>query len=371
MDEQPSRGDGKRAAASSSGAAPLTAADVSRYFSRRFGAPVLIRNMRQTFPGLSRVTWLVQAEIAGERQDFALRVDPPGGGLGFHPLRTEWEIYRRLWNTCIPVPEPLWFDEDVEFADGRPHMVRRLVDGKMSVDRLSEQSAEGALIRKRVAFEHAERLARLHTLDWRALHFEELFQAPNDAPDALHAEFRIWRERWNREKPAGYAVIEEALCWLEEQLPRDPPRISLLKGNNGLGEEIWRGERIVAMCDWELASLSDGTLDLAFSQGTLGLHDYAETLRHYESIVGHEVPAHRLAAGAFVTWFKMLVCGVVGMHNRFVRGDPRIQLLSAGLVYTKGTEHKLARCIGKDLVEAWQKIANEDKSYYVSARGTK
>jgi aminoglycoside phosphotransferase (APT) family kinase protein len=364
VDERPSPEDRKRASVSSSGTAPLTAADVGRYFSRRFGSPVLIRNLRQTFPGLSRITWLIQAEIAGERQDFAVRVDPPGGGLGFHPLRTEWEIYRRLWNTCIPVPEPLWFDENVEFADGRPHMVRRLVEGKMSVDRLTDQGAEGA-------FDHAEMLARLHMLDWRALHFEDLFPAPKDAADALHAEFRIWRERWNQEKPGGYAVIEEALCWLEEHLPRDPPRISLLKGNNGLGEEIWRGEKIVAMCDWELASLSDGTLDLAFSQGTLGLHHYADTLRHYESFVGYEVPAHRLAAGAFVTWFKMLVCGVVGMHNRFVRGDPRIQLLSAGLVYTKGTEHKLARCIGKDLVEAWQTIAIEDQSYYVNARGTK
>jgi hypothetical protein len=68
----------------------------------------------------------------------------------------------------------------------------------------------------------------------------------------------------------------------------------------------------------------------------------------------------------------MLVCGVVGMHNRFVSGgDSRIQLLSAGLVCTKGTEHKLARCIGMDLVEAWRTIANEDKSYYVGARGSK
>jgi aminoglycoside phosphotransferase (APT) family kinase protein len=328
--------------------------------------------MRQTFPGLSRVTWLVHAEILGERQDFALRVDPPGGGLGFHPLRTEWEIYRRLWKSRVPVPEPLWFDQDIDFADGRAHMVRRLVEGTMSIANLSDQGALGALVRKHVAFEHAEKLAQLHTLDWRALRFEELFPAPKDPSDAFHAEFRIWRERWDQGKPGGYSVIEEALCWLEENLPRDPPRISLLKGNNGLGEEIWRGEKIVAMCDWELASLGDGTLDLAFSQGTLGLHDFFETLRHYEKCVGHAVPLHRIAAGAFVTWFKMLVCGIVGMHNRFIgTRDSRIQLLSAGLVYTKGTEHKLARCIGRDLVEAWQTIADEDKSYYVGARGSK
>jgi aminoglycoside phosphotransferase (APT) family kinase protein len=237
--------------------------------------------LRQTFPGLSRITWLVHAEVAGKRADFALRVDPPGGGLGFHSLHTEWEVYRRLWKSPVPVPEPLWFDQDLEFADGRAHMVRRLVDGTMSVANLSDQNEQGAFVRKRVAFEHAEKLAQLHTLDWKSLGFDDLFPPPADASDALHAEFGIWRTRSDQGKPGGYSVIEEALCWLEENLPRDSPRISLLKGNNGLGEEIWRGQQIVAMCDWELASLGDGTLDLAFWQGTLGLHDFSETLRHY------------------------------------------------------------------------------------------
>jgi aminoglycoside phosphotransferase (APT) family kinase protein len=350
----------------------LNADEVARYFSGRLNAPVLIRGLRQTFPGLSRQTWLVHAEVGGERQDFALRIDPPGGGLGPQPLRIEWEIYLRLWKSPVPVPEPLWFDEGIDFANGHAHMVRRLVDGTMSVAGLNDSGVRGPEVRRKVAFEHAEKLALVHTFDWKAHRFDEILAAPENPADAMQAEFRIWRNEWDKERPGGYTVVEEALCWLEENLPRDSPRISLLKGNNGLGEEIWRGEKIVAMCDWELASLSDGSLDLAFSQGTLSLHDYAETLRHYEDCVGHRVPPHRLAAGAFVTWFKMLVCGIVKMHNRFMNGnDRRVQLLSAGLVYTKGTEHKLARCIGKDLVEAWTTIANEDKSYYVDARGSK
>jgi aminoglycoside phosphotransferase (APT) family kinase protein len=36
-----------------------------------------------------------------------------------------------------------------------------------------------------------------------------------------------------------------------------------VKGNNGLGEEIWQGTRIVAMSDWELASIGDPAFDFA------------------------------------------------------------------------------------------------------------
>ena len=57
--------------------------------------------------------------------------------------------------------------------------------------------------------------------------------------------------------------------------------LSLLKGNNGIGEEIWPDGRIVALSDWELATIGDPALDWAFSQGLLTLHDVDDTLDHY------------------------------------------------------------------------------------------
>jgi hypothetical protein len=46
------------------------------------------------------------------------------------------------------------------------------------------------------------------------------------------------------------------------------------------------------MSDWELSALGDGELDLAFSQGTLILGDFGETLCHYERCVGSAVSPH-------------------------------------------------------------------------------
>ncbi len=343
----------------------LTETAVENYFARRLGAPVTIRRMKPTFPGLSRQTLIIDAEVAGKSAGFALRLDYPWGGSCPFPLRQEWEVYHRLWQSQVPVAEPLWYDQNESFADGLPHMVRRLVDGSTSIPGLSDPSAEGAKLRQRVALECAEKLALVHTLDWQSVGLGNILPAPPTAGDALKAELQIYRKLWEKGRPGAYPLIEESLAWLEESIPADCPRISLTKGNNGVGEEIWRGEKIAAMSDWELASLSDGVLDLAFSQGTFTMGDFSTTMKHYEACVGHSVSPQRLAAGMFITWFKQIVLEAVYMYNHHIDGtDRRLQMLTFGLIYPQTTEHRLAACIGKDLVEAWRMFSNQEQSSY-------
>ena len=350
----------------------VTERQVRDYLSRRLGTELTLRNFKQTFPGVSRETLLVFAATpSGEAQNFAVRLDYPWGGSCPFSLRHEWQTYERLWRSPVPVAEPLWYDEGIDFADGRPHMVRRLVDGSMSVQGLTENSEAGRQVRRRVALECAEKLALVHSLDWKRYGFDAYMDVPADPVDALRGELRAWRTRWRERRPGPYPIIDEAVCWLDETLPRETPRLSLIKGNNGIGEEIFQGEKIVAMSDWELSAIGDGVLDLAFSQGTLTLGDFGETLRHYETCVGSPVSAERLAGGAFVTWFKMLVCAINYMAKHELDGiDPRIANLSFGIVVAKGLEQRLGQCIGKNLVDAWSLLSGEQSSYFREERAT-
>lgn len=351
----------------------VTDRQVADYLSQRLGTPLKVKNIRQTFPGLSRETLLVFAELdSGEKQDFAVRIDYPWGGSCPYPMRHEWETYYRLWKSPVPVAEPLWYDENVDFAEGRPHMVRRLVDGSMTVPGLGEDSEAGRQLRQRVALECAEKLALVHTLDWKAYGFDTFLDVPSDPVDALRAELRSWRALWSKGRTGPHPIIEEALCWLDEVLPRETPRLSLTKGNNGIGEELFSGENIVALSDWELSSLGDGTVDLAFSQGTLTLADFGQTLRHYETCVGSKVSPERLAGGAFVAWFKMFVCGTVYMAKRQIEGiDPRLTNLTFGVILCKGLELQIGKCIGKDIVDAWSLFAGKEQSTYFRAEKSK
>ena len=100
-----------------------------------------------------------------------------------------------------------------------------------------------------------------------------------------------------------FPLLTEALYWLEEQIPPAGDRLCLLKGNNGVGEEIWRDNRIVALSDWELAAIGDPALDWAFSQGLLALHDPIDTLAHYANVAGFAIDERRLAWSA--VWIRV------------------------------------------------------------------
>jgi hypothetical protein len=152
-------------------------------------------------------------------------------------------------------------------------------------------------------------------------------------------------------------------------MPTDSPRISLVKGNNGVGEEIWQGERIVAMSDWELASLGDGVLDLGFSQGIMQLADFGEILRHYEQAVGSPVSPERLAFGGFLIWFKQIVCMMVYMYRPWLDGRSRRILGLTFGVHAEGTRQRLAKCIGKNLFDAWRGLVSDEGSLYAGFSG--
>src|SRR4051812_34983655 len=111
--------------------------ELERYLSDHLG-PLTVTSLHRTFPGHSRETWIVDT---AEHGGFVMRVDHPGGPLVPVPMRVEYEVYERLWRSPVPVAEPLWYAEGVDFAGGLPHMVRRLVDGSSKVTGLTLGSA--------------------------------------------------------------------------------------------------------------------------------------------------------------------------------------------------------------------------------------
>jgi aminoglycoside phosphotransferase (APT) family kinase protein len=343
----------------------LTAERVSDYLTTQMNAPAQVTSIVQTFPGLSRQTYIVDAMIGKTAHQFAFRTDPPGGPSCPYPLVREWETYRRLWASTLPVPEPLWFEPTSDLVEGRPLMVRRLVEGSTAVRGLTDPGSAGDAIRQRTALECVEKLAQLHLLDWKALGFDEIMSPPASPREALVQDLEEYRGYWDTMQPYPSPMIEECWAWLAESVPADARRISLVKGNNGVGEEIWRDGRIVAMCDWELATLCDGVTDLAFSQGTLSLWDFAETVKHYGKCVGEDISPHRIAYAHFYIWLKQVTlgsCFMLGKHRAGLTDD--VAFLSLGGVTTGINARKVSRCIGRDLVDAFGEVAGTESSTY-------
>lgn len=238
------------------------------------------------FPrGVSRETWLVQCDAGS----FTIRQDLPGGSVDPIPLSHEYEVYRRLAQPGGPVPvaRPLWYTE--HGPAGRPAYAREQVTGDWRIPGWPDPG-----VRRNAGMEHLRQLAALHTCDWESLGFGEILEVPagphDCAPLAVEYFARAIAEHLVEPSP----VVTEAIAHFRSEAKRFPARrVSLCKGTNGLGEEVWRDGRIVAMSDWELARLCDPAYDLAQCQDLLW--DETEALEFYNEVSGIGVTVEHIA----------------------------------------------------------------------------
>ena len=335
--------------------------ELGAYLSSWLG-PTTVTSLHQTYPGNSRASWIVQTD---EHGGLVVRVDHPGGPLVPIPLELEYRVYERLWPTAIPVAEPLFFAEGTRFADGRPHMVRRLVDGSPQLDGLTGGAGDDPGLRRAVCYEMAEKLALVHTLDWREAGLDEVLFVPASAETALRDEIHEWRRLWAASRTDPFPMLTEATYWLEEGIPPARTRLGLLKGNNGIGEEIWKDGRIVALSDWELATIGDPSLDWAFSQGLLTLHDMEDTLDHYAGHSGFAIDRELLAWAAVWIRVKASMSTNSGLAGFLDGSDNRLVRPALGISVVKRTEAWVAGVLDRTVTDVGFELLTARRNPYL------
>ena len=331
---------------------PPDRAQVERFLATRLPDvdDVTVTDIARSWPGMSRETWFVTAawtrEGTPENRRFVFRMDPPGGALGFRPLAYEAEVIRHLEPTTIPVPSLLWYVNDEEWFDGRDFFVRDLIDGVTEPPNLRDPDPRYDALRERVVRAHVEKLATLHTLDWEGLGFGEFMDVPS-SPAHCAIEDLDWHLHYLRDhRVEPMPALVEAILWMRDNPPPAPARICLRKENNGLGEEIWDGDRIVAMSDWETASLGDPALDLVVATNTtLNLWSVDRALDYYEECSGIRIDAANLAYYQLIWAMRACVGLHCGLRNFGAHADQRLQLATLG-IYVFGLQTVLAQAAG-------------------------
>lgn len=177
-------------------------------------------------------------------------------------------------------------------------------------------------------------------------------------------ELMRWWKVWESVRTAAFPVVTEALYWFEEHLPKRAAHVSLCKGQNGIGEEIWRDDRIVAFSDWELAHIGDPCQDLALSQGMLKLWDRERIIAHYERAAGFALPRESIAY--YLVWnaFKSMLALNNGL-NFFLSGEyARPARATLGYGKVKVYEHLLGSILDLDPTRAAELILQGQPNPY-------
>jgi aminoglycoside phosphotransferase (APT) family kinase protein len=329
---------------------------LSEYLSARFGERMSVTSLKQTFPGMSRETWLVEVErgsgTASVREGLVVRADPPGGSIVPIPLRYEWDVYACLNLTPIPVAKAYWYDDAPDITEGRPLFVRSMVEGVTYPPGLQADTDEAAERRKHVVLEYVEKIALVHRLDWKAYGFGAFMEASASPEEVIRDELMRWWKIWEEVRTEPFPIITEVLHWFLEHLPERAAAVTLCKGQTGIGEEIWKDDKIVAFSDWELAHIGDPIQDLALSQGMLNMWDRTNILAHYEACVGFSLPLENIAYYSVWEVFSAMLTLNAGLRAFLSGKNRRLARATLGLGKVKVYEHLLGSVLDMDLEEA-------------------
>ncbi len=228
-------------------------------------APALAAWLIERLPQLQRP--LRVKRIAGGRSNLTLRVSDSAGAsvivrrapesthvASAHDMGREHRILLGLCGTAVPVPAPLGFCGE-EGVLGAPFHVMEDVRGTIVRD--AAQAAQLAPeLRARASVALVSALAALHAVDLTASGLDAL--APPDG--YLRRQLRRWPAQWSEEEPLHAQVVALAEA-LGERCPDVPSCV--VHGDYRLDNVVLSdaGE-IVAVLDWELATLGDPLADL-------------------------------------------------------------------------------------------------------------
>ncbi len=288
--------------------------NVAAYLTHKLKKPCEVVEIEKFGRGTSRETWFITFRCGADADEhLVFRRDPVTGAVDFSPLDQEYFMYERLGRTNVPVAKALWWEADPAWTD-RSFYVRQHIEGSWHVPHFTDPSPKYDDLRIRISKEHMRKLALVHAVDWKALELDKILcTAPSVEACASHyidsiaASFEALRIE-------PIPIFLEAVEWLKAHAPV-ASRICLCKGTNGLGEEILRGEEIVALSDWEEAQIGDPAADFAFMQnfvpelvrGDEKIWGLEQALEYYRSVGGAAVTVASVQYYQLIRSLRMLV----------------------------------------------------------------
>lgn len=198
------------------------------------------------------VTW-------GDRR-LVLRKKPGGPILpGAHAIEREFRVLRALADTGVPVPRALYLEEDASIL-GTPFYVMERLEGRVFSDCTLPGMTKDE--RREIYLDMARTLARLHSV-----RPDQVGLADFGKPGGYFArQFARWGRQYTESPGPRIADLDWLMDWLPANMPADDGTVSIAHGDFRLGNLMYHPTepRVIAVLDWELATLGHPLADLGF-----------------------------------------------------------------------------------------------------------
>lgn len=249
----------------------------------------------------------------------------PGGPIlkGAHAVEREFRVLAALHPAGLPVPRPLWLEEDAAIL-GTPFYVMERLEGRV----IADASLPGLAPAERRAVWHdmARTLARLHAVDPDAVGLAG-FGRPGDY---FARQLARWSAQYRAARQPPIAELDALCAWLPGAMPPDDGRVAIAHGDFRLGNLMLHPTepRVIGILDWELSTLGHPLADLGFAVmpfhtapgeyggllgsdwPALGIPDEAEFLAAYAAAAPPTAPLQRFHVAFALFRFAVIFVGI-------------------------------------------------------------
>ena len=318
----------------------------------------------EQFPaGFSNLTYLLRARD----RELVLRRPPIGAKIKTaHDMGREYRILSHLHPVYDKVPRPLLFCEDEQIL-GAPFYVMERVKGII----LRAQPPPGlelsAEVMRGLSRTFIENLAEIHEVDYEAAGLGDL----GSPQGYVQRQVAGWTKRYYNARTDDVPAIEQLAEWLAQHLPADSPRAALIHNDYKYDNLVLSPEdlkHVVAVLDWEMATIGDPLMDFGTSLGYWvettdpeewqrygfgltslpGSFTRAELLDHYSKRTGR-----RIGDPVFYFAYGLLKIAVIvqQIYYRYQKGltrDPRFAQLGE---LVKACGNLAQRAIQRDRID--------------------
>ena len=203
-------------------------------------------------------------EIRRGHESCVIRIPPPGAPADRDKgILREWRIIEALDGTDVPHTPAIAMCSDASVL-GRPFYLMGFVEGWSPMDHKSwPQPFDSDFdARAGLAYQLAEGIALLSKVDWRAKGLDDLGR-----PEGFHErQVDRWTSFFERIKGRELDGLEVATKWLRTHRPLDYIP-GLMHGDYQFANVMYRDgapARLAAIVDWEMGTVGDPKLDLAW-----------------------------------------------------------------------------------------------------------
>jgi aminoglycoside phosphotransferase (APT) family kinase protein len=252
-----------------------------------------------------------------------------------HDVIREYRILDALRNTPVPIAQPVVACDDPAVFGG-PFYVMDRVDGQPIRSKVPDGWAQHPDTHGQALEQLIDALAQVHLVDWQGCGLGSM--APKPGREGVRTD--RWLQQLASYRGRSLPEVSDISEWLDTHRP-PTQKPALCHGDYKLDNVLFAEEappRLLAIVDWEMASIGDPLVDLAWAlifhpgaEGTMplgrtgrpafaveGLPSRDQLVDRWASATGRDA-SHLIWYEVFARWKLAIV--LEGSYAKFTRGE--------------------------------------------------